>query len=418
MRIAMIGNGPAAIAAVEAIRETDPVSDIIIVSDENGCAYTPCFLGKFVAGVADAGTLALKCADFYETNQVELLTGSAVVSLEPQDGEIVLESGARIAYDRLLIACGADPVVPDAPDLSGEDVYYFKSLADATAIRARAQEAHDVVVLGSGFVAMEIAEALTEAGAKVSVIARTDHILRRVFDSEVADMVQKHMALHDVRFLKCCDLVGVERDEHGALIAAVLSDGARVPCQMMVVGVGMRPNIDIVAGTSIACDRGILTDDAMRTSVPDIYAAGDVAQADVGGVCKVNLVHPNAVATGRVAGLNMIGGVRKMTAHLPDMNVLTVFGRSFLAVGSLEGEHVLSRTGVAGDMVRVFTDKAGIITGIELVGDVTRGGLYGSLIARGVHADDVPGLLSANFNYAETSGQATGRSAAASAPRR
>lgn len=418
MRIVIVGNGPAALAAVEAIRETDAACDITIVSDEDGCAYTPCFLGKFVAGTADAGKLALKCDDFYETNRVELLTGSAVASVEPEDGEIVLEDGTRIAYDRLLLACGAGPVVPDAPDLSGEDVYYFKSLTDAAAIRDRAKEVRDVVVLGSGFVAMEIAEALTEAGATVSLVARTDHILRRVFDPEVADMVQKHMALHDVRFLKCCDLVDVERDEHGALTAAVLSDGAHVPCRMMVVAIGMRPNIDLVAGTQVACDRGILTDDAMRTSVPDVYAAGDVAQSDIGGVCKVNLIHPNAVVAGGVAGANMVGGDRRMPAHLPDMNVLTVFGRSFLAVGALEGEIVLRRTGAHGDLVKVFADADGLIKGVELVGDVTRGGLYASLIERGVHAEDVPGLLSPDFNYAETSGQATRRPAAASAPRR
>lgn len=406
MRIVIIGNGPAAIAAVEAIRETDAACDITIVSGEPGCAYTPCFLGKFVAGTADAEQLALKCADFYETNRVELRTGSAVESVAPEDSEVVLEDGTRIAYDRLLIACGAGPVVPDEPDLSGQDVYYFKSLADASAIRARAQEARDVVVLGSGFVAMEIAEALTEAGATANLVARTDHILRRVFDPEVADMVETYMALHGVRFHKCCNLVDVVRDERGALTAAVLSNGEHVPCRMIVVGVGMRPNIDLVAGTSIACDRGILVDDAMRTSIPDIYAAGDVAEADIGGVRKVNLIHPNAVAAGGVAGSNMVGGDRRMTTHLPVMNVLTVFGRSFMAVGALEGETVLRRAEGPGSLVKVFVDSAGLVKGVELVGDVTRGGLYASLIARGVRADAVPDLLAPTFNYAETSGQA------------
>jgi len=418
MRIVIVGNGPAAIAAVEAIRETDPVSDITIVSGEAGCAYTPCFIGKFVAGTADAGKLALKCDEFYLTNRVDLRTGSAVASVVPEQTEVVLEDGTRIAYDRLLLACGASPVVPDAPDLSGADVYYFKSLADATAIRARAQEVREVVVLGSGFVAMEIAEALAETGATVSLVARTDHILRRVFDPEVADMVEKHMALHDVRFQKCCDLVGVERDEDGRLTAAVLSSGALVPCQMMVVAIGMRPNTDLVAGTPIACDHGILVDAAMRTSVPDIYAAGDVAQADIGGVCKVNLIHPNAVAAGGVAGSNMVGGNRRMPRHLPDMNVLTVFGRSFLAVGALEGETVLRRVTGPGNLVKVFADAAGLVKGVELVGDVTRGGLYASLIERGVSVDAVPDLLAPTFNYAETSGQATRLPAAASAPRR
>jgi NAD(P)H-nitrite reductase large subunit len=418
MRIVIVGNGPAATSAVEAIRETDPVSDVTIISGEEGCAYTPCFLAKLVAGTADAGKLALKCDDFYQVNRVELLTGNAVASVEPEAHRVVLEDGTRIGYDRLLLACGARAVVPDEPDLSGEGVFSFRTLADAVAIRDRAKDVHDVVVLGSGFVAMEIAEALAEVGATVSLVARTDHILRRVFDPEVADMVEAHLTRHGVRFQKCCNLVGVERDAEGRLTAAVLSSGQRVPCRMLVVGVGMRPNTEIVAGTAIACDQGILTDDAMRTSVPDIYAAGDVAQADIGGVCKVNLIHPNAVATGRVAGANMVGGDRTMAEHLPDMNVLTLFGRSFLAVGALEGERVLRRTGASGDLVKVFADADGLIKGVELVGDVTRGGLYASLIARGVHAGDVPGLLSPDFNYAETSGQATRRPAAASAPRR
>jgi len=144
----------------------------------------------------------------------------------------------------------------------------------------------------------------------------------------------------------------------------------------------------------------------MRTSVPNIYAAGDVAQAEIGGVRKVNLIHPNAVAGGRVAGSNMVGGDRKMTAHLPDMNVLTLFGRSFLAVGALEGEMVLRRVVSPGNLVKVFADATGLIKGVELVGDVTRGGLYASLITRGIHVEDVPDLLAPTFNYAETSGQA------------
>ncbi len=418
MHVVIVGNGPAAIAAVEAIREKDMACQITIVSGEAGCAYTPCFLGKFVAGTASAEQLALKCEDFYEVNRVELLSGRAVASVEPEQHQIVLEDGIRVGYDRLLLACGARPVVPDEPDLSGEDVFYFRSLADATAIRDQVKDARDVVVLGSGFVAMEIAEALTEAGATVSLVARTDHILRRVFDPEVADMVEAHLTHNGVRFLKCCDLAELERDAEGRLIAAVLSNGQLVPCSMLVVGVGMRPNIDMVAGTSVACDHGILTDNAMRTTVPDIYAAGDVAQADIGGVCKVNLIHPNAVTAGRVAGSNMAGGDRKMTEHLPDMNVLTLFGRSYLAVGALEGELVLHRGGASGDKVKVFADAAGLIKGVELVGDVTRGGLYASLIARGLHTEDVPGLLSPDFNYAETSGQATHRSVADSAVRR
>jgi NAD(P)H-nitrite reductase large subunit len=250
---------------------------------------------------------------------------------------------------------------------------------------------------------MEIAEALTEIGVTVSMVARTEHILRRIFDAEVADMVEDHMSRHGVRFMKCCNLESLERDDKGELVAAILSDGQRVPCEMLVVGIGMRANDRIVAGTQIAVGNGILTDDAMRTSAESIFAAGDVAEAEIGGVRKLNLIHPNAVASGRVAGCNIVGVERHMESHLADMNVLTVFGRAFMAVGALEGEQVMKRD-MGGDFVKVFADAEGVVKGVELAGDVSRGGLYASLIARGVSVDDVPNLMSPSFNYGQTVG--------------
>ena len=138
------------------------------------------------------------------------------------------------------------------------------------------------------------------------------------------------MAAHGVRFLKETDVVGVDRAEDGTLSGVKLGDGGTLPCEMLVVGVGMRPNIALAEAAGLACDVGVLTDDGMRASAADVFAAGDVAEPEIGGVRKANLIHPNASATGRVAGANMAGGDEAMPAHLPDMNVLTVFGRSFL----------------------------------------------------------------------------------------
>ncbi|HEY5468882.1 MAG TPA: FAD-dependent oxidoreductase [Coriobacteriia bacterium] len=407
MRIVIVGNGPAALAAVEAIRERDQASGITILSGDSGAGYTPCFLAKYVAGSVDIGGLALRPEDFYERHHVELVTGHEVTAVRPEDNVVVLDDGSRIGYDRLLIASGAEPLMPEGPDLSGQGVFAFRTLTDAAAIRAAAEHVRDAGVLGSGFVAMEIAEALAETGAAVTVIARRERILRRIFDAEVAGMVEAHMSGNGVRFLKGRDLAGVERGPGSTeLSAVVLSDGERLACDMLVVGVGMRPNIALVAGTSIATGRGILTDAAMRTSVRNVYAAGDVAEAEIEGIRKANLIHPNAVATGHVAGYNIAGGDQRMSAHLADMNVLTVFGRSFLAVGALEGEKILRRSAGPDGLVKVFADEAGFIKGVELVGDVTRGGLYASLIARNVNVSATPDLLAPTFNYGETSGQA------------
>lgn len=405
MRIVIVGNGPAALAAVEAVRERDAECDITVLSSEDARAYTPCFLAKYVAGTIDSEKLALKCDDFYEKHRVELRTGVAVTAVRPEERVVVLEDDSEVPYDRLLLACGAQPVLPDIPGLTGAGVRVFGSYTDAEMIRAHAGQARNIVVLGSGFVAMEIAEALTETGAAVTVVARKDRILRRIFDAEVAAIVEDHMSGNGVRFTKGRELAAVERDDRaGDIRAVVLNDGERLPCDLLVVGVGMRANMGLVQGTAIATDRGILTDAGMRTSVPDIYAAGDVAETEIDGVRKTNMIQPNAVATGTVAGSNMAGAEERMNAHLADMNVLTVFGRSFLSAGALEEENILRGSIGADGLVKVFADAQGLIKGVELVGDVTRGGLYASLIARGVGIDTVPNLLSPGFNYGQTIG--------------
>ncbi len=404
MRIVIVGNGPAALSAVEAIRERDGECDITILSPEGVRAYTPCFLAKYVAGTIDEERLSLKCDDFHQKHGVELCCGQPVVSVKPEEKAVVLQDGSLVSYDRLLLAYGAAPMMPDIPGLSGEGVYVFRSLPDAEKIRAAAATAKRVVVLGSGFVAMEIAEALAETGVAVTVIARKERILRRIFDPEVAALVESHMAQHGVHFAKGHDLADVERSDDGLIRAAILGNGERLECDMIVVGVGMQADTTLVDGTAIAVGRGILTDAGTRTSAPDVYAAGDVAEMEIDGVRKVNLIHPNAVVSGRIAGYNMTGADESLPGHLSDMNVLTVFGRSFLSAGSFDGEVILRRRAGSDGLLMVFADGEGTITGVQLVGDVTRGGLYASLIQREVSVDAVPELLSGGFNYGVTAG--------------
>jgi len=141
------------------------------------------------------------------------------------------------------------------------------------------------------------------------------------------------------RELREVERTGLRRE----VTAVILSHGERLPCDALVVAVGMQPNLGILHGTGIATARGVLVDDRMRTSAPDIFAAGDLAEIEISGVRKVNLIHPNAVATGEITGRVMAGADARLVAHLEDMNVLTLFGRSFLSAGALEGGHVLER---------------------------------------------------------------------------
>jgi phenylglyoxylate dehydrogenase epsilon subunit len=403
MRHVIVGNGPAALSAVEALRRTDPACDITVVAGERARAYTPCFLSRFVSGEMAEESLALKCEDFYEKHRVTLLSGVAAAGVRPADNSLALADGKTLAYDRLLLACGATPLVPPVPGLAGAGVVSFKNFDDAVAIRALSALLGNVVVLGSGFVAVEIAEALVKLGMRVTMIARKECILRRIFDAEVAGLAEEHLARNGVRIVKQRELREVERfGQRRELTAVVLSRGERLPCDLLVVAVGMQPNLGSLGGTGIETARGVIVDDRMRTSVPNIFAAGDVAEIEIAGVRKVNLIHPNAVVTGRIAGSVMAGADARLEAHLDDMNVLTLFGLSFLSAGALTGGRVLERRHDARGLVKICAGDDGLVSGVQLVGNVTRGGLYRSLIRRRVPVAAIPDILSPRLNYGET----------------
>jgi nitrite reductase (NADH) large subunit len=401
MRIVIVGSGPAAVSAIEAIRRFDQASDVVMLAADSVRPYTPCFLGQYVSGRIGLDDLALRPEDFCSRLGVDLRAGDKVVAVRPAEHEVVLASGERVAYDRLLIACGAESVVPDVPGIEGQGVSGFRGLADADAIRSRLGSVREAVVLGSGFVAMEAAEALVDAGVGVTVVARRDRLLRRLFDRQVTDIVEQRIAEHGVRILKGRDLVEVIRDESDRSVTGVrLGDGAVVPCQLLVLAVGMRANTMLVEGTGIEVGAGILTDASMRTSVPDVWAAGDVAEPEIGGVRKMNLIHPNAVLTGKVAGQSIAGVGRPMASHFADMNVLTVFGTSYLSVGTLGSEDALVRVDDRGQMLKVLLED-GVVTCVQMVGNVARGGLYASLIGRRLPEGVSERLLSPEFNFGD-----------------
>jgi phenylglyoxylate dehydrogenase epsilon subunit len=158
-----------------------------------------------------------------------------------------------------------------------------------------------------------------------------------------------------------------------------------------------------VLGSSIEVAEGIVVDESMRTSAPDVWAAGDVAEPEIKGVRRTNLIHPNAVLTGRVAGASMAGVERQMPAHIADTNVMTLFGRRFFSAGSMGSGAVLSRAHPNGDLLKVFLTGEDAVCGVQMVGNVTRGGLYQSMIGRKVPKGYAERLLSPSFNFGEIS---------------
>lgn len=403
MRIVIVGNGPAAVSAVEAIRHTGSDADIVMFGAESIRPYTPCFLSQYVSGRIGIDKLAMRPEDFYESARVELRAHERVVAVRPEAHEIETASGERLGYDRLLLASGAETVVPDIPGVRAPGVVGFRGLADAEEIRARLGGVRHAVVLGSGFVATEAAEALADSGVAVTLLARHDRILRRLFDAEVAGIVESALERHGVTVLRETGIARIDADAPGGGVSAVeLTSGATLPCDLLVLAVGMKANTAIVDGSGIEVGEGILTDATMHSSAPDVWAAGDVAEPEIKGVRKLNLIHPNAVLTGKVAGLSIAGVERPMSNHFGDRNVLNVFGTSYLSVGAIAGDEVLARRGAKDDVLKITLD-GGVVVGVQMVGNVARGGLYAGLIGRRLPDGVGERLLSDDFNFGDIS---------------
>ncbi|NCO83619.1 MAG: FAD-dependent oxidoreductase [Nitrospirae bacterium CG_4_10_14_3_um_filter_44_29] len=388
MGIVIIGNGIVAISAVEAIRQLNRDCEITIVSKEREPAYTPCFLYRYVTGEIGKKRLYIRGDDFYDANRIKIISGAAVAEVIPDDSRVRLSNGTGLGYNRLLIAAGSNPVIPKIQGIDGDGVFTFKTISDADRILSKIKKYREVVVIGAGFIGLEIAEALCIKGCRVTVVEREDRILPRMLDSEMAEIVQRHIEKNGIKILTTKEVVLVKRGFGNKVKGVMLNDGKTIPCDMVIASVGVKPNLEMLKNGSIKTNQGILVDDRMRTNISNIYAAGDIAEIEIGGIRKVNPIHINAVKSGWIAGCNMVDNERYFDAHLEDMNVVTFFGLPVLSIGVQKGEKVFKRDTPKG-MIKVYTGGDGLLRGAQLIGDVLKGGIYLSLMRRGVPLSEI-----------------------------
>ena len=218
-----------------------------------------------------------------------------------------LAGGDEIGYKTLLVASGAKPVVPAIPGLDRVRYHVLRTLDDAIALRDAIEGARRAVVLGAGLVGMHAAENLAHAGASVTIVEREAHVLPGYFDAEAASMIGRAFAAKGVALHLGTRATAITPGETGCSV--VLDNGESLPCDLLVVGVGVAPVTGFLDGSGVDIDRGVLVDDTMRSSVANIYAAGDVAQARgfYDGERTLNGILPDAVEQGRIAGMAMAG---------------------------------------------------------------------------------------------------------------
>ncbi|HUH86195.1 MAG TPA: FAD-dependent oxidoreductase, partial [Stellaceae bacterium] len=275
-RFVIIGAGPAGMRAAEMLRRGSADADILLIGDEPHLPYDRPPLSKgFITDALAPAKIYLKPASFYDDERIRLKLGVAATHIDRAAKMVTLADGERVAYDKLLLAmgCGARTL---PPTLATAPVHYLRSLADAERIRAALRPGTSLVVIGGGFIGLEIAASARQLGAAVTVLEMAPRLMARAMPEVVSDFARRRHEAHGVRFELPAQLLGLEPLAQGR--AAIVTAAARHEADLVVAGIGAFPNTALAAAAGLALEDGIRVDACGRTSDPDIFAAGDVSR--------------------------------------------------------------------------------------------------------------------------------------------
>ena len=365
MKHLIIGAGAAGITAAEELRRLDATASIVVLDGEGEGPYSRMAIPYLLSHEIDEnGTRMRHDPVHYHAARIEIVKGRAA-RLDPAARTVHLEGGRTLAYDRLLIATGSVPTREKIEGIDLPGVHTCWTLADARALMADLRPGVRIVQMGAGFVGCIIIKGLVARGAELTVLVRSGRMVSRMMPPKASDMIANWCRAHGVSVMGKTQAARIDRD--GSALKVTLTTGEVLPADVYLSVVGVKPGIAFLAGSGIAIDSGIVVDEHMRTNLPGVFAAGDVAEARerISGKPLVNAIQPNAVEQGRIAAANMAGGHGAFAGSLA-MNVLDTLG---LISGSF-GQWA----GVEGGEGVEFADEAGYkYLSLQFHGDVLVG---------------------------------------------
>ena len=390
----IIGNSTAGIGAIEGIRKVDPNSSIGLVAYETEHTYSRPLITYFMSGKVAEDNVYYRPMDFYEKMKVERIFGREVVSVDVEASQIVLDDGEKIGYGSLLLAAGGYPIPMNVPGVDRPGVFFMNTMDDARRAKGWLAHAQRAVVIGGGLTGLKTAEALAQLGQEVTVVELANRILAMALDMDASEIVREKLSKNGIDVLTEVHVTSVEGGEDtNDVSAAVLNTGEKLACDSLFVAIGVRPRINIVQGSGIGTNRGILVDSRMRTNIPNVYAAGDIAEAfdPLTSMNRVIPILPNAYIGGRVAGLNMVGKSAEYNIGM-SVNSVNFFGQPVMSAGFAaqeEGDGFTVLKKRDGSNYRKLVIKDNKLVGMILSGDVERAGLLTGMIRAEV---DIRGL--------------------------
>ena len=383
MEYVIIGNSTAAVACIEGIRSVDSAGGITVISDENHHCYGRPTISYCLMGATSREEMKYRPDDFYEKNGVKTMLGERAAAIDARAKVVKLQSGEEVPYDKLLVAAGSRPFVPPMDGLDGvKNKFSFMTRDDMDALEKALSPKKKVLVIGAGLIGLKCVEGIADRVGSVTVVDLADRILPSILDGEGAAIIQRQLEAKGIKFI----LNDCAAKFEGKKVT-LKNSGLEISFDILVVAVGVRANTELVKGAGGQVNRGIVVDTHMRTSLADVYSAGDCAEGydSSTGTNRVLTLLPNAYFQGRVAGINMAGGEAEQTDAIP-MNAIGFFGSHILTAGVYEGECIGH---IEGDIYKKLFVKDNKLVGFILINDFLRAGIYTQLVRDKVDLSDV-----------------------------
>lgn len=384
MKYVVLGASAAGINGVREIRRNKPDAEIVLASKDDAI-YSRCILHHYMSGMRTKEQLCFAEPDFETRFRVEWRKGVTCDFLNENEKEVGLSDGSRISYDKLLIATGSHAFLPPIAGLrEAAGVYGFRDILETEAIRDKAAGAAHIVIMGGGLTGLDAAVGFLHMGKTVDLVETAEWLLPKQLDRRSAAVYEQELGRKGVRLHLGVRIERILCDDSGHISGMELGNGELLPCDLMVVTAGVRPNTGFLKGTGVKLDEyGLLIDQFGQTNIPDIYGAGDVTGRTP--------IWPVAVKQGMIAAANMTGYPMSMGDFFASKSTMNFLGIPTMSLGTpvRPDESYEELVEDTGETYRKVIHKNGKIHGAILQGELSYGGVLTQIIARRIDVSKV-----------------------------
>lgn len=399
MKYVIIGASAAGLAAAEAVRKYDAQGAVTVLTEEEYMPYSRPSISYYLKGKVKESNMALRKPTFYKEKKIDVITSSKVAAID-MEKKIVKAGRKNYSYDKLCLCTGSKPFVPPMDNVEGKaNALTFLDLKATKVVKTLANAKTRAVVIGAGLIGMKAAEGLVKICKSVDVVELAPRVLPSILDAKSAKQVKKHLENNGIRF-HLENTVAKASSKGKQITAVTLKDGKKLPCDLLILAVGVRSQTELAEKAGLEVNRGIITDtETMQTSNPDIYAAGDccVSTDMLDGSKKIIALWPNAVQQGNVAGAQM-AGADVTVGGTYSVNAIDFFGLRICTCGLInaQGERYSDKIRQDGDVYKRLVFEGDKLVGYVLINSSVNAGMYTNLISNKISLDTIQGDIMDN----------------------